>query len=823
MQIENPASGLAYLENRFETMDWEDFETNLTFELDGVSTVVEKNKVTNANDPNTWLLEYRSITEMISHKLEGLKKLGEKIEEEYNPLDLTETFTSFDKYSRLARALISRRVAVYKALDSDIRFLEKFNAAKDLLAEIKKNYTALKKQYDAVVAVEKIEEIPGVEAAIEKTQKAIVDALFKEGISAEELYAEAVEDFNSSNRSSAALAKFQQLNGYKDSSTYIAKINSLSVFGNVIEANGKQYYYITKESTPTFNVSNPAASESSSSSGCSKSGCGKSDSSPAPAEESYSGVATALYAIENKEYDPQKPIVKDITTFLTSYNSRLFFISRECAIKTFHFGTGNESILDSGKRNCYEPINPHDSSRMFVWSPDRTSIYFKKRLEAKPVELQNSGCFRKAPPPPEEQLNNFSVLKVNLIDGRAETVVSELVDIMDVYGDYIFFTQSRTLTENKLDKKGRPYTVKTPKTFFSSYNMVTGEMVDMLGENDCIINAVDGKVVYAKYSSSPRNQDLYVYDVAEKTSLLLEKNIYFAYHEIHDSKVLYAVGNTRRSSMFSINLDGSGRTEILLNVEKIAYFDKNWMYVIKGHGYNRSLIKISYDGKDRVFVAYGMKKLIKMTAGYVYYLDYSGYLCMVRNDGKMKRTIIDDCDDAKIIIDVDSIFIMRTDYSGISSLYQVDLEGHNLRKIYFGLEDMGEIDEKRIFFLQKETREYKVTTPQEKGEPIVSYIDRTIYTYYSFDKYSHEIKEFLVIGLPKEKTFEFKRGCFGRKTVTEHSTIEEVTKKIEYQRIGKAEAGEVTKEAEAAAAATNAPQSIAQSTGCNGSGCSGKK
>ena len=768
--IENPSSGLAYLENRFEVNDWNEFETNLVFKLQDITTVVEKNKVTNADKPDTWLLEFKSIIVPMTHKIHGVQTLIDQIADEYDPLDLTNTFTKFDDYLRLASAMVSRRESTYKILESDIKFLEKFKAPAATVDAAKKDFAAFKADYDKIQTVSKLEELPSVEKAISKIEKNIEEELAKDGINAEETYKEAIEDFNSPTRFTKALSKFQSLKGYKDSSDYIKKINKFAHFNGLLEMNGKLYYAITRKQTETFNVNAPAQS----SAPANTSGGGCSSKTKAPVQSSvttvptYHGSMTTIYAVENKEYDPKKPIVQKISAFLTNYNGKLFFISENKDIKAYDF-TNNALIdVDNGKSGCYPKITAESDYR-FVFSSDRKAIFLKKRLEARPMMMQNKGCGKKAKEEIKPSLNNFSLIKIDLATAQVSTVVSEIVDVMDVFGDYIFFNQSRDVDKVIKGKRNRDVIIKVPQTFFSSYNLKTCAVEDMLDEHAFIIASEGSKIVYSRYSPVTYNMDLYVFDADTKESLLLEDNIYDAYPKLHDGKVLYSVGSYYRRSMFSIKLDGTERTEIMLNVENIQWYDKNWMYVIKGYGFNTTLIKISYDGKTRVVVATSVDRIIKMTEGYVYYVDKNGDLCMARNDGLEEDVITGNCKDAKIIIDADNLFLMSKesmDYSRKvvnSSLYKMDLEGHNLKKVYYGLLDMEELDEQRIFLLKEETRKYIVTTPQEKGDPIISYITPKVKTYYSYNKVTKEMTPIFILGEPKEKTFEFKKGCIFKK------------------------------------------------------------
>lgn len=813
--IENPSSGLAYLENRFEVNDWDEYETSLSFDLDDIATVVEKNKVVNANDPDTWLLEFKSVLVPMRHKIAGVRKLIDEIADKYNPVDLTETFESFDTCSKLSYALVSRKANTYKILEGDLKFLEKFKAPAAVLADARREYDDFRDELEKVEVVSKIEDLPRLEKVIARFQQEIADQLAEEGINAEETYQEAIEAYNDPAGAGRALKKFQTLKGYKDSAKYIETINSIVQFNGLTEINGKLYYSVSVKPTQTFDVKQPSAS-------------------PAPTPESesenFSGTTLSLFAVQDKDYDPKKPLIRGISAIITSYGGKLFYLYDNKEIRAYDFTTNTSIPVDAGKPYCYAKSSKNPRI-VFTYSTDRKAIFMRKRLEAKPAILQNSGCSKKKQPeeaPPS--LNNFSLIKVDLETAQMQVAIPEIVDVMDAFGDYIFFTQSRRVNVNESEKGDAA--PKVPKTFFSSYNTKTGVIRDVLDEHAFITNAVDGKIVFSRFSPVTYNMNLYVYDMETTGTTLLESNVYEVCPFYHDGKVFYTVGNFSRRSMFSIKLDGTERTEIMLNVENIRWFDKQWMYVVKGYGYNTTMIKISYDGKKRVVVATGIKKLVEMSAGYVYYIDNFGRLRIVRTDGKENRIIAEGCEDAEIIIDVDRIFLMNTEVMdnkgqvAETSLYQMDPEGHNLRKLYYGLEDMKKVDEKRIFLLKKEQKKYKITTPQEKGDSTVSYTNATIRTYYSYDILTHEMTPVLILGTPKSNTFEYKSGCFKSKKTVKSSVIEEVTEKKGYSRTGKMTPGQAAAEdeaeriAQAQAAQANTAQAPQQRT-VNNTGCFG--
>ena len=131
----------------------------------------------------------------------------------------------------------------------------------------------------------------------------------------------------------------------------------------------------------------------------------------------------------------------------------------------------------------------------------------------------------------------------------------------------------------------------------------SGEKTKVLDEN-CVIHAVhEDKVVYSLFEPNAYNLTIRSYDLSNGVDTLLEENIY-DFFGIVEGKVYYTIGNEDYQPLYSINFDGSGRTEILRNVEKICEVKAGWMFALKSYGRNKALYKISTDGKkygQRIF------------------------------------------------------------------------------------------------------------------------------------------------------------------------------------------------------------------------------
>ena len=351
---------------------------------------------------------------------------------------------------------------------------------------------------------------------------------------------------------------------------------------------------------------------------------------------------------------------------------------------------------------------------------------------------------------------------------------------------------------------------------------------DRVLEFGCHVHEVCGtKVVYSELNPSSYNLDLYVYDLEDKTSVLLENNVADFFRVIKD-KVYYTVGNDEHCPLFSINLDGTGRTEIMSNIENIIFVHAGWMYVVKRWRSNVLLMKVSIDGTKRVRITNKFSKIVKIDNGYVYYIDIYGDLHIVRNDGEEDRIIAEDIS-SDCIIDSNLIYFTRkeqvSDNATALSLYSMDVEGFNLRKIEFNINAMAKYDESTIYFEKNEVVRYEITTPVSVKETTTTYRTFNLTRVYAYDKMTHEKKVVLTLGLPKPGHFQFNSGCFGKKVTNADETYVEVPIRHKYVRRNKIKAGSnYQKQVTANNSLTQTAQGCSNNPGCSSnSGCLQKK
>lgn len=785
--IETAESGLAYLENFFENYDWNEYNQTSAIRIAAINQMVEKNKVKNAASPQTWQLEFESIIVPLIKKIQGTKELEKEMAEKYNPLDDTSIFQTFDTYQRNSKVLLSQKDELMKTLVLDVKYAEKYGVDAETIDSMKARIVMAEDMFKTVRIVKNVNEVPSVAEVIKKQEKALVDKLAKQGINAEQVYSRAVSAYNHSEDKMPALRDFQSIRGYKDSVSYIGKINRFFNYNfELYNIGGKQYTTLVDKDEPlnVKDINNPEAE----------------------AEKNLKGLTVGLYEIINGK-PAKEPAVTGISYFIKSYGSRLIYIKNNMSIYSFNTVTGQDTELDRARFNDYKD---QEGNYSVQFSNDETKFFIRKKLV---VEMTKPGCFAQLfgkKPEQIENKNNYSILLVDLKNSSIANLVDQVIDVMDFHDDQLFYTYSSD--------------PKSDEVHFMVCDLNTRNRQKVLDESCEIHTVYQGKVIYSEWNPNTFNMNLYTYDLNTTEKILLEDNIY-DFKDVIEDKVYYTVGNKNYQPLFSIDFDGKNRREILRNVEKIYFVRSGWMYALKGYGRNRTLIKISTDGKRRISLCTRFNEIVKFINGYVYYTDVEGDLHIVRNDGKEDKVLADNLVKDSIIIDTDKIYYMRYEYVGNNrnsySLYSIDLEGHNVKKIAFDILNMRNFDENYIYLSKREVETYEVTYPQTKKqerrkEPNKFIETYTLKRYYSYNKATGEFSKLLTLGLPDDTYMMAGSGC-SKKEVEGKKTFRLIPRKAQYKRSNVVEAGSNFNEANKQFTAQQS-----QNNGCgNAQGCTG--
>ena len=804
--IDNADSALAYLSSFFDTFNWDEFEETAELTITSVDKMVQTNLMKSAANPSTWELQFRSIATPLIKKVEGLKNLEKKFFAVYKEsVDFTDGVRLFDVYSRVASKIIQEKDATIAKLDSAIKFAKKYGAKAELVKELTDLLESVKKAVDSVKVIESYKDFPGFDKAEKEKQDKFASELKKRGINAEEVYSQALKSFNGGDRGRDVLAKFHKIAGYKDSQE---KKNALDVwvrFGSSDEELiklGEKFYILRNSSASFFNMNKDENAE-----GDKK--AKKMSESELQAKQAEDAELASMKCKELIEVTHGKksdtPAVTRITRLLAHYGTHLYYIKDNKTLCVFDSTVQSDAVveLDKAKVGSYQSIINGEIKCYFY----ANMMYMRKKLDAK---IEKLGClkglFKKNKEVVITSDNNYELIAIDLATNEVSTAIDEIVDVTDVYGDEIFFTKVAE------DENG------VKRTEFYAFNTLTKEQRLVLEEDNEIVDVVDGKVIYMTWQPTRYNRNLLAKDFKTNEIVVLEENMLDFYKTIN-GRVYFTVGNYNDKSLFSVNLDGTDRCEILQNANGIDATNTivrgSWIYIKKGSGLNAVLFKISADGKKSILVCTQFKKFVLFRDMLIYYINTSGALCSVRIDGSENREIVQN---AKVVsVDDNSIFYTRNEFVGkkidrsiagvfgpaeslySNSLYKIDINGHNMVKLAFDVTNVVEnkYNNNELYFSKNEIKTYEILTPvQGKKNKITytaEYVTKSILDYYKFNKDSGKFSPVLELGAPEISAVDFKGGCLKKKMSVDQK-INEVPNKIVYERDDVAQIGDVKSE-----------------------------
>jgi len=332
MSNQAPDGQLAYLENVFEMLDWESYKNNSKIEFDDIKEYVNDTKLKYATDPNTWVLEFKSIAIPLNKKIEALKEIGNNLAEKYTGKDDTALFEHFDLYSRIVKNIIAKRDYYEKLLNLDVKNAEKYKADSKLISELKEEAIDVINKINELSNVSRIQEVPEVNEVLAARETEYVNELRSQGINALETYNSAVESFMFDTSKEKALRLFNSIPKFRDSEKYIEHISRWFIFEDYCEVAGVGYaFLIQKKEMGLLNVKKP-------------------QNDPRTAEENAINQLTMCGIYEIKNGVPAKePIVKDITQVLCAYNGKLFYIEKNSNVCVFDGITKLKTVVIGDK------------------------------------------------------------------------------------------------------------------------------------------------------------------------------------------------------------------------------------------------------------------------------------------------------------------------------------------------------------------------------------------------------------------------------------------------------------------------------------------
>ncbi len=764
--IDSPNSALIYLDTFFDSYDWEVYADTDDIYIEDLQVMVEKNKIKNPDNPKTWELEAKSIGVPVENKLDAINALQEKICREYNG-DIADVSDELAKYNSIAKGIVDMQEKITKLLECDVANMKRFGAEKDDVAAIEKSAEELKARMASIKIVEEVEELPVAKKIMAENEAIIVKKYADLGINAVEDYKNGITAYKAKHYS-AAIAYFDKIKDYRDSVKYISLMQMYFLFGEIVEAGGKTF-----KLCPHKQIISTAVMD--------KKGCAlakKKEEPAAPSTQPNDDTEGTwdLYEIVNKA-PAETPSIVGVSEIVKTYGDNIYYIKGHKEFCVYNVGNEQNNVLDTSKHG----YNTSDEDSMGVtFAKDK--LYIKKIIEI--PAFKNKGCAINKKKKEEEynksQQNNYSMMIVDLKRGTISVAVEKMVGCTCLR-DLVFFTVSEEVSEDKHHRK-------TYETKAKMHNFATGK-TDVLFEKNCEILAVSGtKVIYDTWEPNSLNREIHAIDYQTKEDVLLEDNVY-QFIEVITGKIFYTVGNKHYSPLFSINLDGTERTEILPNFCRADWdirISNSWIYMWRKN--TGVILKVSLDGKEKKIIAADVEEIIKITGTYMYYIStvYDAFR-IAKLDGTSTITVATGLSSGDISIGATHVYYLRDEWVGsekASSLYRMDPDGHNVKKILFNIEKMKDktpaLTSGDLYILKKCKKAYRITS--EKNSWVE---DFKVSTYYTLNKTSAEMKTILVLGEPNKDNYASlsKSGCVLFKKKATEVTIEELVPIIDYGQL----------------------------------------
>ncbi len=302
--IKTSSSALAYMELFFEEYDWDSFAYAQTLSVAEMDVLAESLKSASADDKNTWFACFRAVACPFRYKLQGCQRILESVIAEHKK-DNLDAYSRFDAYKRIAGMVMGRKNTVLSHLENIVSKAQKYGASGEEVCKLREELEEIKAA--SLVLYKDVESIPQVKDHIAWKNARIVETLAARGINAQAEYAKA-QTLMEQRNFVEALNILLTLKGYEDSDSLIEKLDKYFLISDVLEVEGKLYYF----------------------------------------QKSAGEVDTLqLYPTEDGKIGA-KPLIKNIGKIVTNHADLLYYLDGGYKLRRFNLATGAETkVLDA--------------------------------------------------------------------------------------------------------------------------------------------------------------------------------------------------------------------------------------------------------------------------------------------------------------------------------------------------------------------------------------------------------------------------------------------------------------------------------------------
>ncbi len=801
--IDSANTALVYVDTYFQGYNWRSYDLTSDIYLEDILIMVEKIKIKNADNAKTWMLEIGSIVVPLQHKMAALTKLQEQIAEKYKG-DITTVASDLAIYNGCAQALLNAREELAPKLNCAIENMSKFGATAEEVKLYKKQVDDLFLGINQLVVSGDVEDLPVVKARMAANEKAIIAEYASRGINAVENYENGMAAYEAK-RYADAVGYLEAIRDFRDSAKYIRMMNKVFVVKYLVEAGGKKF--LTTE---------PGEVK----------GCKKAIAKIKAVKDKIVGFFKKngkdlgvelfdMHELASITHHEKKACVKNASVILAAFGEYLYYIKGEKEVCVFNTRSQTSTTLHKAKDSLFLDTSIDNNGDAYASiKSGKNSVGDKLFIietyditRAKGCLPNKKGCMSKKKYKKflSERQNIFSMIVVNLRTATLDTGIKEMMQCLEPehnVADSLIYTVHEEIGK---DKKGKPVYGRHTKTF----DVNTGEST-LLFDKPCYFHNIYGSyLVYETWEYHMNNATYWTYNLETGKHVRLERNAY-KYFGVYENRFFYTVGNSQFSALFSINLDGTDKVEIMPNFKQGEIrSNAGWIYLLtkapdkigklSANSTNderqearesrnaRVLTRISPDGKEKFIVATDVYALNLISGNYAYY--FSAYSSeknnsekgrndkdfrIARLDGKTNMLVAPDVNMYGVSVGTNYVYYSRLEYMGlesasafrsgskyVKSLYRVDLDGHNVKKMLYNIELSVDkdvhIDNTDIYSVKQEVRNYRISTDKEEWEE-----EHEIECYYALNKATGVETPVLTLGVPTPENYKDlvkKGGC----------------------------------------------------------------
>lgn len=760
----DPQSVIIFLEDYIDKHKKQICSTFNEVGLPEFEEVIKEIKLSHGAEKETWKLELLAVLSPLEARLEMIEEIKKEMIESIEKGEKHEkVYAAFDNYTEAQKDTFS----ILEELEFELtRGLERFKQYGGDGASIRELEKRIK---DALKTVESFENRPENLEDIKEAKKALDDSNEKIALLLKNKYIEAEETYNrakeleQSNNLTGAVYNYSLLGEYRDSARKVARLNQQFTFNDLF-VSGKFYYQVRDH---------VSAAEKAETKRQLRKALRKEKKEAKTDEKSRKDVIGGdLVPLFNHE--PEKdPAVSDYRSFLMTFGSLFYYISRKGTIHTYDLSTHIDKELEqkahhledkffesfaNGTKGVILSMNKDYSDK----NAKQLAKDAKKRARHHDYEPHWANQYRL------DILNfgNENNLFEPLIEGI--TGVEQFENGAYISGDYI------AVTKDTYDKHKNYWGKK--KVFETKHrlliNLDSREIFeDVIGLNDKFVEISGDFVYFMQNSPTCYNQKLIKKNIRTKEEEVILDNI-FKTIDVLDSKVFYTVGNTDEQTLFNYDMSTKEKHVVFEKFVDFDFYADGYFYLTRGNNYARTLFKISEDGEEFIVLATGLLKdgFRKVSNGYYYYENFNDELVRVRLDGSNRSVVAQGFES---IVDINSQYVYystreTTDhlyederfkegdkYLKGYSIYRYDVKTEMSEKILFNLHDWKYVyASKELYAIRRSEETYRSTNLKKRRN--FNYYT-IVENYYKINLETMDEELVMSLGLPHA---DKRRGCF---------------------------------------------------------------